>query len=205
MNHLGNVVFLPPSDVKLGKISVLRQGLSWVEPPQKKTADGKSALRFAHTQYPAVDGRQWRIYRSNVSHQRKHIRGVRNQSGEGLWHGFNREEIQITFRCGSTWLRQEASCYFTSNEAALFFPVEVNLPLLLPKHSCQQSLLWTNSSGWMRLHVNNPKRTWKTRVKSGLNRVSCKLDWKELTTIQAKYLDMLHIQTFPWIWSLEVQ
>lgn len=40
--------------------------------PQKKTGDGKSALRFSDRNYSVVVGRQWCIYRSNASHQRKH-------------------------------------------------------------------------------------------------------------------------------------
>lgn len=59
--------------------------------------------------------------------------------------------------------------------------MEVNLPLLLPKHICQQSLLWTNSSEGVNLHVKTEKRTCKMSDFQG-----GKLDWKEVTTPQAE-------------------
>lgn len=129
-------------------ISVLRQR-HWLEPtPQRKTSNGK--LSLSHMQYSLVDATQWCISRSEVSHSLSEGKKTVQKRMKSEWWKtqaqFVREKIQITFRCGSTWLRQEALSYFTSNEAALFFPVEVNLPLLLSEYSCQQSLLWNNSS-----------------------------------------------------------
>lgn len=186
-NQLANVYFFQPWDIKYGKRNISFQcsdkayaGSSWHH-RRRRPGDGK--LRFSHTQYSLVDATQWCIYRSITPFKW----GKRGPEKHERWRTraqFVREEIQITFRCGSTWLRQEVLSYFTSNEAALFFPVEVNLPLLLSEYSCQQSLLWTSSSGWMHLHVKNQKRTWKIKMKSSF--ISCQLARKELSTLQAK-------------------